>query len=144
MKNTTKYLILFSISVMVVFAACNTEDVDTVKPIVTIVEPLDHAVFHPGSVIHLDFELSDNVGLRQYKVDIHFGEGHQHKALAATPAPWVFDSIGNIDGLNRHLHMDIAVPADAPLGEYHLLVFATDLSGNEAFKAIEIKIQLPI
>lgn len=134
----TAVVLLFAAAIF--FSACSKEEVDNQKPVIEIEEPLDHAHFHPGDIIHFDAEFSDNVALSQFKIDIHYGGDHGHKN-SATTLKWSYEYIGELSGRNKHIHMDIPVPAHAQAGEYHFLVYCTDKAGNEAFVALEIEIE---
>ena len=143
MMNKTVFMFLALLSASVFFWSCSSDETDTEKPVIEISSPADHAHFHPGDIIHFDAEFSDNVGLKQFKIDIHWGEGHDHKSGQHDDHghAWSYEYIGELYGRNKHIHMDITIPEDAKHGEYHFLVFVTDKAGNEAFVALEIEIE---
>ena len=61
--------------------SCDNENLDNEKPVVKIVSPMEDELVKPGSAIHFEVELSDNVALASYKVEIHDafdGHGHGH------------------------------------------------------------------
>jgi hypothetical protein len=138
MKNFRIYYLAF-LSLTVAFVACSDDGTDTEKPVITLNEPEDHEHFHPGDEIHFDADFSDNVALKQMKIDIHSAEGHDHKS-SSVGTEWHWDTIINLSGRNMHKHFHIDIPADAEHGEYHFIVYATDAAGNESFVAIEIEI----
>ncbi len=138
-----KKTMLFNLIIPVLFfglMGCSQDDVDTEKPVIEVKEPHDHAEFHPGDEIHVDIEFSDNVGLKEFKIDIHYGGDHSHKSLL-DEIEWSFLHIEAIDGRNKHVHMHIDIPHNAKHGEYHFLVYCTDQAGNEAMVALEIEIE---
>ena len=142
MKNF-KIIFLFMALAAFGFAACSDDETDTEKPVIQLNEPADHAHFHPGDEIHFDAEFSDNVALKQFKIDIHWGEGHDHKSGQHDDHghEWSYEYIAELQGRNQHVHMHIDIPEDAKHGEYHFLVYCTDEAGNESFVAIEIEIE---
>lgn len=138
-----KTLLIYLILILPVFVlmGCDEEDVDTEKPVIEVVEPLDHAEFHPGEEMLVELELSDNVGLKEFKIEIHYGGDHTHKALAEGEEEWSFIHIESIEGRNMHMHMDIDIPQDAKHGLYHFLVYCTDEAGNEAWIGLEMDVE---
>lgn len=142
MKNY-RIIFLFLTIAIFGFVACSDEEIDTEKPVIQLNEPITHANFHPGDEIHFDAEFSDNVALKQFKIDIHSGEGHDHKSGQDDDhgLDWSYEYIGELQGHNQQLQMHIDIPEDAKHGEYHFLVYCTDEAGNESFVAIEIEIE---
>jgi len=142
MKTTVLRSTLVIISFLIFspfFKACN-KDNDTEKPVIGLLSPAHGARFHPGDIIHLDAEVSDNVGLEQMKIDIHREGGHTHKSYLLGRIEWHWDSIIDISGRNRHIHLDIPIPANANHGGYHFIIYALDKAGNEAFNSVDIHI----
>ena len=139
-----KKLLFFAflmISMGLIFQACSDDnEVDTEKPVIEINDPLDGQHFHPGDEIHFDAEFSDNVELNQFKIDIHWGEGHDHKS-SQNGEEWTYEYIGELSGRNQHVHMHIDIPENAKHGEYHFLVYCTDKAGNESWVALDIHIE---
>jgi hypothetical protein len=138
-----RIIVLLGLLIFMGLASCSTDEVDTERPVIQLNEPADHAHFHPGDEIHFDAEFSDNVALKQFKIDIHWGAGHDHKSGQDDDHghEWSFEHIGELQGRNQHIHMHIDIPEDAKPGEYHFLVYCTDEAGNESFVAIEIEIE---
>ena len=59
--------------------SCDNENLDNEKPVVKIVSPMEDELVKPGSDIHFEVDLSDNVALASYKVNIHGAfDGHGH------------------------------------------------------------------
>ena len=76
-----KSLLIAAIVLKAVFGlvSCESESLDNEKPVVKIVSPMDDELVKPGSGIHFEVELSDNVALASYKVNIHGAfDGHGH------------------------------------------------------------------
>jgi uncharacterized membrane protein len=134
---------LFNLIIPVLFLGlmgCSQDDVDTEKPVIEVNEPLNLAEYHPGDEIHVDIEFSDNVGLTEFKIDIHYGGDHGHKSLL-DEIEWNFLHIEALEGRNKIVQMHIDIPQNAKHGEYHFLVYCTDKAGNEAMAALEIDIE---
>lgn len=150
----------------VAFMACDTEDIDNEKPVITVMEPAEDEEVMPGSTLQFTVQFADNVALASYKVDIHGAfDGHTHHAAvngatatrAATDSvafekTWLesdFIALGEtpIAGTKQAYvaHQHIVIPATVngkPLkeGHYHFIVYCTDSSGQESFIAREIVI----
>ncbi len=137
MKPIYKYTMLIAISG--VLASCAS---DTEKPVVTIHEPANSEIIEVGTEIHLDFNITDNDALKQFKIDIHGAhDGHTHGKLSAILPPFDTIIVENISGtaVDRHIHID--VPSNAWPGPYHVMVYATDQSGNEGKAEVDITIR---
>ena len=150
----------------VAFMACDTENTDNEKPVITVMEPAEDEAVMPGSAVHFVVQFADNVALASYKVDIHSAfDGHTHNAAvngaigtrAATDSvafekTWLesdFIALGEtpIAGKKQAYvaHQHIVIPSTVngkPLkeGHYHFIVYCTDSSGQESFIAREIVI----
>lgn len=136
-----KLLLMIAIIPLIGLIGCSEDDVDTEKPVIEIIEPHDHEEFHPGDEIHVEIVFSDNVGLKEFKIDIHYGGDHSHKSLKHGEVEWSYIHIEAIEGRNKHVHMHIEIPDNAKHGEYHFLVYCTDQAGNEAMVVLEIEIE---
>lgn len=105
---------------------------DSLPPLITMENPKDGEKIHSGMHMAIDLHFSDNDNLRQYKLDLHSAaDGHAHgKQTAILPE---FDTliIGNLNGMEQTVNLNIHIPNHARSGEYHLTVFALDYSGNE-------------
>lgn len=137
MKNIIKFIA--TSSTLMFLSSCAS---DTEKPVIDIHEPLANAIVEVGSDFHLDFSITDNDALSQFKVDIHGDhDGHTHgKLTEVLPA---FDTIiiENISGNAIDRHIDITIPAGAWPGPYHISVYATDKSGNEGMATRSIVVR---
>ncbi|MDR1405795.1 MAG: DUF4625 domain-containing protein [Prevotellaceae bacterium] len=124
-------------------AGCShDETTETTGPVITLHEPEENQPFTAGNAhgVHLEFDLADESGLNQYKIDIHYGEGHTHsQALQAQPqaarADWsyqkTYEDAKGLKNHHVHVHSD-SIPENASLGAYHLGIWATDIHGNES------------
>lgn len=156
---------LFLVSILAVGAlslsSCKEQFKDTEKPVINLIAPLEDEGIRPGSDIHFDMELSDNEGLKSYKVNIHGAfDGHTHKAPQRaegdsiafehtwTEADFIKagakESIEGKKSAKIHHHY-IVIPSEIngkPLkeGHYHFMVYCTDMAGNESMMAREIEI----
>jgi hypothetical protein len=141
-----KYFLL-SLLVVSFITACSDDDGDTKKPQIEITEPADHAHFHPGETFVLKAEISDNVELASWKVDIHYdSDGHAHKSAIheeEEEVEWNKHFSGVIEpGLKYfELELEIQFPANAKHGDYHIGVYATDKAGNEQIAYLEIEVE---
>lgn len=133
------------------FTACSDDkDVsDTEGPKISLDEPSNGESFKRGKDIHIEFDLEDESGINNYKVDVHWGEGHSHKSSTleqgTTPQdiPWSYQKVyddkkGQVKA-HVHIHSE-EIPENAKIGEYHFGILATDLIGNESRKYISIQI----
>ena len=139
-KNLLTYSIVLAFAI---FTACSSDEIDTEAPRIVVNAPEDHAHFHPGDVILFNADFSDNVALKQFKIDIHYGGDHGHKSVSDDDHghKWSYEHIGDLSGREQNVQMNITIPEDTHEGEYHFLVFATDEAGNEAQVVLEIEIE---
>lgn len=132
-----------------VFISCDKdEDSDTTKPVILLNEPEEGQALQIGNLkgMHFDMDLSDDVMLKSYKIEIHNNfDNHPHsRGNAAVNAEETVDFIFNrsydVSGQkNAHIHHhDIKIPANATPGAYHLMVYCTDAAGNESHIARNI------
>lgn len=131
------------------FFSCDNEDKDTTKPVIDLHEPEEGQVLTIGEDVHFEMDLSDDVMLGSYKINIHNNfDGHGHgesRAVAASGAEeervaFTFDRAYDVSGrITAHVHHhDIVIPANAKPGNYHLMVYCTDAAGNETHIARNI------
>lgn len=157
-----KFLNIVSVVVLssVCFTSClkNDSDIDTEKPVIKLNAPENEEAIEVGSSIHFDMDVSDNIALGSYDIDIHSADGHTHThsvVLAegdhdhehdpendARKAFKYKNSWDDIRGLkNAHIHHhEIEIPEDAKRGEYHFVVKVLDAAGNQAmeYRTIDI------
>jgi hypothetical protein len=142
MIHLKKIKFLAVIITVLLLQACSN---DSEKPVITINEPTNGETFDVGDEIHVDFNITDNDELNQFKIDIHGShDGHTHGKLAEILPAFDTIIIENISGnsINRHIHIDI--PNGVWPGPYHVIIYATDKSGNENMEEVDITIRNPI
>lgn len=128
------------------FVSCDKEDSDTTKPVIVLHEPEEGQALKIGGEngVHFEMDLSDDVMLKSYKIDIHNSfDGHSHggtRADGGEEVAFSFSRSYDLSGLkNAHVHHhDIVIPANAKPGAYHLMVYCTDAAGNESYIARNI------
>ena len=148
--KTKLYLPIISLLAMSVFAfiSCDDSDSDTTKPVIEPSEPEEGQELKIGDEhgVHFEMDLSDDVMLKSYMIEIHSNfDHHSHgKSRAAATGEATVDFSFNrsydISGKKTaHIHHhDIVIPANATPGDYHLMVYCTDAAGNETYIARNI------
>ncbi len=139
--RTNWIIYLFVVSMGLLIAACSDEDIDTEKPMMIVYSPGEGQEFRPGDNINFLAEFTDNVGLSEYKIDIHYGGDHEHKKHEDNLDSWHYEYIGELSGKEQEVYLEIETPSELRTGEYHFIVFLSDLSGNESVGVIEIHIE---
>jgi hypothetical protein len=141
MKTRFKSSLLCLLAVGGLFFSSCERGGDTEKPVIRLIEPAEGAHLKIGDDhgVHFELELTDNVMLRSYKVEIHPNfDGHSHGApMRAGTVDFRFNRSWDVSGrrnVSVH-HHEIVVPENATPGEYHLLVYCTDAAGNEGYLA---------
>lgn len=150
MKNIKFLLFYILIFTVFIVSSCEKEKVDTEKPVITISGPEENEVLYIGSEIHFEVDFSDDVQLKSYKVDIHSNfDGHSHKCSSKEDSiAFSFQKSWNFDeGLKQsHIHHhEIVIPDEIDAkkvaqGDYHFMIYCTDVAGNESWIAIDVKI----
>lgn len=149
MKTTFKFSMICLMAITsVFFSSCDKDDEgDTTKPVINLIEPEDGDVLKIGDEhgVHFEMELSDDVMLKSYKVDIHPNfDGHVHsaalKSSSSETVDFTFNKSWNVSGQKNAAihHHEIKIPANATPGNYHLMVYCTDAAGNESYLACNI------
>lgn len=140
-----KKISLFLLALGALFVGCekdegNNDSADTIKPVIVLSEPLDQEVYAIGSVLHLDGEVTDNTGLSELRIDIHYaGDGHSHGKRSSS---WEWDTTVTISGREWKFHYDVDIPQAADSGIYHVMSYAIDAAGNQAeFVSRDIEIR---
>ncbi|NDV81787.1 DUF4625 domain-containing protein [Bacteroides sp. 51] len=141
-KSNIQFLFVLSlITILSVFTACSDDDGDTTPPVIQLNKPAESAKLLIGSTICLDMELSDDEMLSSYKVEIHNNfDGHEHTRAEDGTTPFQFQKSWSVaDQKNAKIHQhEIEIPEGATPGNYHLMVYCTDLAGNESYVARNI------
>ena len=167
--KTNYRIVLLMLAAVTAFSGCDSEEIDTAKPQILLIEPAEEEAYAPGSAIHFMVTLSDNEALASYKVNIHGAfDGHDHSASSplrtgkaitratedsmALEITWLesdFIKLGEepIAGkrsvtIQHHLMQvpDSVNGRPVKEGHYHFTVYCTDSSGQESFIAREIVI----
>lgn len=129
------------------FTACSHNDdplADTTKPVIALESPAEGEVLAIGGEhgVHFEMDLSDDVMLKSYKIEIHNNfDHHSHGTrVAEATVAFTFHKSYDVSGQKTvHVHHhDIQIPANATPGEYHLMVYCTDAAGNESHLARNI------
>jgi len=139
---------LFVILTLSLSPSCGEES-DTVPPVINLIEPENEDLLHIGGDVHFEMELSDNEGLKSYKVEIHNNfDGHGHETAVrstgqdAVTVPFAFNKSWDVSGQKNASihHHEIIIPADATPGHYHFMVYCTDEAGNESHAVCEVEL----
>ena len=143
-----KNILFFVLSaiICVSFSACDEDEADTTKPVITLDEPEDGDSLRIGECVHFECDFSDDEALGSYLIEIHNNfDGHGHKISSSqtrgedTEAFYVKKSYDISNLRNTHVHHhDIVISDDATPGAYHLIVYCTDAAGNQAMVARDI------
>ncbi len=81
----------------------------------------------------LKFNIIAANGLSEYKIDIHNNfDCHIHTRGPSTVIPWKVLDIENLDGQDVTVTKKLLVPSNVQAGNYHFILQALDLKGNEA------------
>lgn len=141
--NRFPFLVLTALALA--FTSCSDDEddnddngaaADSQKPTISISEPTDGATISAGSNMHFEATFSDNEGLAEAVVDIHNNfDGHDHDKRSTSSA-FSYKETFEISGKEWEMHEDIAIPAGAEAGEYHLSVYAVDKAGNQSDQVI--------
>ncbi|MCR5394912.1 MAG: DUF4625 domain-containing protein [Bacteroidales bacterium] len=117
------------------FVACNNDDDDkAAAPVITLTEVgHDNAKqAHPGYDLHLEADVVAEGLIARIDVEIHQEEGGSFEIEQSY-------TDGTYIGVrNTEFHEHIEIPADAPLGEYHLHFTVTDKEGQQTTAESEL------
>ncbi len=138
-----KNILFFVLSAImcVSFSACDEEDADTTKPVITLDEPEDGDSLRIGKSVHFECDFSDDEALGSYLIEIHNNfDGHGHKTRADETVPFSIKKSYDLSNLrNTHVHHhDIVISDNTTPGAYHLVVYCTDAAGNQSMVARDI------
>ncbi|APA91928.1 DUF4625 domain-containing protein [Myroides sp. ZB35] len=161
-----KYIASVTLLSSILFTSClkSDSDVDTQKPVIVLNAPEEGANLEAGETIHFDMDVSDNIALGSYDIDIHSAEGHTHThSVSVRHADHDHDhdhddeenahrksfkyknSWDDIYGQrNAHIHHhEILIDKEAKRGEYHFVVKVLDKAGNQAMEFRTVNIVNP-
>lgn len=153
--NFRRLLFTVSLILFILFTHSCGDDKDTsdtTGPKITLKSPNNDEMFHIGDKIDINFDLEDESGINNYKIDIHWGGDHEHKSAPAEikisdiadVKAWSYQKVLDDKKGQRKAEIRIStdqIPSNIKGGHYHLGILATDLSGNETRKYIEIAIE---
>lgn len=126
---------------LVIISSCNSDDIDTTKPIIEIISPTNDQTILPESYMKLEANLMDNSGLASYKIEIHpADDGHEHKAsqLATEDFEYTFVDEISTETVIFILKEDIMIPANITEGHYHVGITVIDKNGNQNQQFVEV------
>ena len=153
---------------MIGFAACNDDEKDMTKPIITdtgiVANPINCQFYHPGGVIPFCYLFVDDTELGSFNIEVHSNfdhhshsteandhehsecegaeEEHEHEGSNDAPA-WVYNQDFTIPAGQRSYlaQIEIPIPADIAPGLYHFMIRLTDRAGWQQLKAVAIVIK---
>jgi uncharacterized membrane protein len=147
MKTNNFYMFIIGLTAAFSSLFVSCDDGDTTKPVINLIEPEDGDSLQIGgeSGVHFEAEFSDDEALASYKIEIHHNfDGHDHDQLRAASdeetVDFTFEKTYDLSGKKNadvH-HHDILIPENATPGDYHLMIYCTDASGNEAHVAVSV------
>ena len=125
---------LFSFS----FVACKDDDKSSVaKPVITLTE-VGHdnsGIGHIGDDLHLEAEIVAEGSIKRIDIEIHQEEGGKFEIEKSYTE-------GKYIGVkNAEFHEHIDIPAEAPVGEYHLHFTVVDGEGQSTTVESDVEIQ---
>lgn len=130
-----KKLILSLLVLATFFVSCKKEDPDVEKPSVTnyTINGDDHeAEVEAGSTMNVELSFTDNMNLKEYKLDIHDNfDLHSHGKTTAN-LPFEKLTIGGLEGTSDGASLSIDVGADVASGPYHADLSVLDAEGNQS------------
>lgn len=137
--KSIKYQIiaLFFISILSLgFVACNDNDDDTAKQLITLTE-VGHEnskTATAGDDMHLEADIVAEGLIARIDIEIHMEDGGDYEIECSY-------TDGKYIGVrNTEFHEHIDIPADAPAGEYHLHFTVTDKEGQQSTVESELNI----
>ena len=139
MKNIKfmSLLMAFLCASTLFLTSCSDDDDDLpAKPSITLTEVgHDNAKYcHPGHDLHLEADVVAEGLIQRIDVEIHEENGGSFKIEKSY-------TDGKYIGIrNTEFHEHIDIPAEAPLGEYHLHFTVTDKNGQQTTVESELNI----
>lgn len=139
----TKNLMLW-MAAPALFFACESEDnqPDITAPVITLEEPHMGDRFAAGVGMHVHGLATDNDELSMLNITVHdVLDGHSHGRRMDV---FSYDQSFSMNGSQFEIDQHIDVPSEATAGPYHLILQATDVSGNVTSFADGSSIELEI
>ncbi|WP_339864348.1 DUF4625 domain-containing protein [uncultured Algoriphagus sp.] len=139
--------------------SCNEDEtpaIDLEYPEIVVTEnsfPVQCSIVERGDIMHFKAFFTDNAELGSYSLDIHHNfDHHTHStevndcemdAEKSPVNPWLL-----IDGFtipaNQQSYtatMDLKIPEDVDIGDYHFMIKLTDKEGWQTIQGISIQIE---
>ncbi|MCD7969917.1 MAG: DUF4625 domain-containing protein [Alistipes sp.] len=133
--------LFISITVALTFAlfSCSDNDGDTTPPAVNVISPSDGARITVGTDLYVHARFSDKEMLASYTIEIHDNSDNHHHTRDGGTSYFYYQQGWEIAGeKDKTVEHYIPVPEDAISGEYHLVVWCFDASGNETVVARDL------
>ena len=130
--------IILAISAIIVFAvlaiSCKKDEA-TAKPVITLTEVGHDNSRHAmrGDDMHLEADIVAGGLIKRIDVEIHKEDGGYEIEKSYTEGKY-------IGVKNTEFHEHIGIPAEAPLGEYHLHFTVTDKNGRTTLAEAHIEV----
>ncbi len=129
------------------------QEADTTAPNIIVSQPAQNDTIEAGEELCIQVTFTDDVALSSYKINIHPNfNGHKHaprkmsqqsesktEDLDLTLTSQLLND--TLTGRNCFRDIDIDIPHNVTRGAYHLLIYCTDLAGNEAYVAQDLNIE---
>ncbi|MCD8029377.1 MAG: DUF4625 domain-containing protein [Bacteroides sp.] len=144
-NSSIVFLSFFSFFLCTVAACDSDNDGDTTRPVIRIIAPAEdaHLLIGDEEGVLFEAEFSDDIQLASYKIDIHYaGDGHMHTRHGDGEEElpeFSYQRSFTLQGTREQVsHRNIVIPEGVRPGEYHLVVYCSDTSGNESLVARDI------
>ena len=134
MKINTILSLAAAAALLLSATSCNKEE-NTAKPVVNLTE-VGHdneKVAMRGDDLHLEADILAEGLIKRIDVEIHQEDGTYEIEKSYTDGKYV-----GVKNVEFHEHIDI--PAEAPLGEYHLHFTVTDQKGQTTLAEAHIDV----
>ncbi|WP_343563154.1 DUF4625 domain-containing protein [Sphingobacterium sp.] len=156
MQRLKKYALVALITVSTIACKKEKENIDSEKPTIDIsgatAFPKQCSQIKRGSTVTFRAQLSDNIALGSYSIDVHHNfDHHSHSTeveectlepIKKPVKPFVLVKSVNIPGQPQQYdaQLQIDVPADVDPGNYHFMIRVTDQSGWSSQRGISVRI----
>ncbi len=147
---------LTTLLLLCVLGACSSPNKDMtppeILPIGTLACPLNCQEFPRGGVLPFSYAFSDDVELGSFNLEIHNNfDHHTHSTEAGDciqdpdkdpVTPWILNKDYQIPSGKTYYEAEInlPIPENADLGEYHFMIRVTDASGWQQLRSVSIRI----
>lgn len=156
MQIRKKYAVMALMTAFTIACKKDKEPIDSEKPTIDIraesAFPKQCSQIKRGSTVTFRAQLSDNVALGSYSIDVHHNfDHHSHSTeveectlepIKKPVKPFVLVKSVNIPGQVQQYdaQLQIDVPADVDPGNYHFMIRVTDQSGWSTQRGISVRI----